>query len=108
MSMVSFQVSASKQKLGSRLPLVTGGSWKKSPVTIIWMPPNGLSIFLLRMRPTLLNLSNSSPSTMDTDCQLRTSSAQLTLIDDENLGPRPARSGLAVHLDLAHELVRVF
>lgn len=30
-----------KQKLAFSFPLETGGSWRKSPHTISWMPPNG-------------------------------------------------------------------
>ncbi|KAF9460524.1 hypothetical protein BDZ94DRAFT_1133618, partial [Collybia nuda] len=65
-------------------PLPTGGSWKKSPVTIIYnrdisirdkwglgdtkhtcRPPKG-SGFFLRMLPMRASLSNKSPSTIET------------------------------------------
>ncbi|KAJ7181046.1 hypothetical protein C8R46DRAFT_885627, partial [Mycena filopes] len=43
----------------------TGGSWKKSPVTMSWMPPNGFRS-LRKMLPMRESLSNRSPSSMDT------------------------------------------
>jgi len=30
-----------KQKLALSFPFETGGSWRKSPHTISWIPPNG-------------------------------------------------------------------
>ncbi|KAJ7022118.1 hypothetical protein C8F04DRAFT_971901, partial [Mycena alexandri] len=48
----------------SPLP-ATGGSWKKSPVTMSWMPPKGLTS-LRRMLPMRESLSNRSPSNIDT------------------------------------------
>ncbi|KAF2005584.1 hypothetical protein P154DRAFT_384212, partial [Amniculicola lignicola CBS 123094] len=43
----------------------TGGNWKKSPVMISWMPPNGRPLFRI-VRAICSNLSNRSPSTMET------------------------------------------
>ncbi|EIW58224.1 uncharacterized protein TRAVEDRAFT_95470, partial [Trametes versicolor FP-101664 SS1] len=43
------------------LPFITGGSWKKSPVTTTWEPCR------FRMScPIRASLSKRSPSTMDT------------------------------------------
>ncbi|KAJ6491751.1 hypothetical protein C8R47DRAFT_976473 [Mycena vitilis] len=72
--MVWLQRSASKANFTLALPLVTGGSWKKSPVTISYealterhtcMPPNGRTFFL-SMLPIRDSLSNRSPSSIDT------------------------------------------
>jgi hypothetical protein len=67
MSIDSSHVAASKQNFGDCPPLVTGGSWKKSPVTMTWIPPKGLLGFLRSIWPILHSLSNKSASTMETD-----------------------------------------
>ncbi|KAH7923979.1 hypothetical protein BV22DRAFT_1014255, partial [Leucogyrophana mollusca] len=51
----------SKANLTCPAPFITGGSWKKSPVTITWQRVDFLS-----MLPILASLSNRSPSTIDT------------------------------------------
>ncbi|KAJ3878320.1 hypothetical protein F5051DRAFT_328177, partial [Lentinula edodes] len=66
------QYAASKANF-TEPDLVTGGSWKKSPVTTICerklvrtcMPPKGRGLFLM-IEPTSASLSNRSPSTMET------------------------------------------
>ncbi|KAI9464228.1 hypothetical protein HD554DRAFT_1997927, partial [Boletus coccyginus] len=62
---VWFHVSASKANLTIAVPLVTGGSWKKSPKEHTWIPPNG-SFDLRRVPAIPASLSNKSPSTMET------------------------------------------
>ncbi|KAI0819160.1 hypothetical protein BC628DRAFT_1301645, partial [Trametes gibbosa] len=54
------------------LPFITGGSWKKSPVTTTWekcvrtwMAPNGSGLFRIS-DPMRASLSKRSPSTMET------------------------------------------
>ncbi|KAF8141588.1 hypothetical protein EV363DRAFT_1149554, partial [Boletus edulis] len=79
-----FHISASKANFTCAVPLATGGSWKKSPVTMTypfsvrveprgkekrtWIPPNG-TLDLRRIIAILASLSNKSLSTMETgDC----------------------------------------
>ena len=56
---------ASNANVGCPL-LVTGGSWKKSPVMMSWIPPKGLFSFLRKRRAMCASLSKRSPSSMDT------------------------------------------
>ncbi|KAJ7108867.1 hypothetical protein C8R43DRAFT_859799, partial [Mycena crocata] len=65
--MVSFQNWASNANVTDEPPLVTGGSWKKSPRENkqTWMPPKGRVDFLIRL-PMRESLSKRSPSSIDT------------------------------------------
>lgn len=67
------QHSASKQKRCScSSASKTGGSWKKSPQRMTWMPPNGRSQ-RRTARATYSILSNSSPLIIDTSSTTSTS-----------------------------------
>ncbi|KIJ65640.1 hypothetical protein HYDPIDRAFT_88507, partial [Hydnomerulius pinastri MD-312] len=63
---VWFHVWASKANLTLVVPFVTGGSWKKSPVTTTWIAAYS-SMDFRSMPPILASLSNKSPSTIETD-----------------------------------------
>ncbi|KAJ7655720.1 hypothetical protein DFH06DRAFT_904702, partial [Mycena polygramma] len=52
----------SKANFTLALPLVTGGSWKKSPVTMSYKT----LIYTVLMLPIRDSLSNRSPSSIDT------------------------------------------
>ncbi|KAI0330903.1 hypothetical protein GY45DRAFT_1249975, partial [Cubamyces sp. BRFM 1775] len=85
----------SKANFTPALPLVTGGSWKKSPVTTTWpkgTSPNG-SGRLRIIEPMRASLSNRSPSTIDTvdrshqqQYSCEPNEWPVTFVDDENLG----------------------
>ncbi|KAI0343278.1 hypothetical protein BDW22DRAFT_1295705, partial [Trametopsis cervina] len=53
----------SKANFTETVPLPTGGSWKKSPVTMTYIVG---STFLLNILPMRASLSKRSPSTIDT------------------------------------------
>ncbi|KAF8216897.1 hypothetical protein K438DRAFT_1558784 [Mycena galopus ATCC 62051] len=105
----SFQRSASKANVTLELPLVTGGSWKKSPRT--WMPPNGWTFFL-NVLPIRDNLSKRSPSSIDTASRSARTCAKEgtppTFVDDQDFRPHPSGARLLVLADLASELFRGF
>ncbi|PVH96041.1 hypothetical protein DM02DRAFT_469891, partial [Periconia macrospinosa] len=62
---------ASNANFATRPCSGTGGSWKKSPVMMSCIPPKGLPLFRI-VRAICSNLSNSSPSTMDTSSTINT------------------------------------
>ncbi|ORY75141.1 hypothetical protein BCR37DRAFT_335673, partial [Protomyces lactucae-debilis] len=61
----------SNENLASRLPPMTGGSWKKSPVQTSWMPPQGFS-FLRSTRARDSSLSNKPASIMEISSMMST------------------------------------
>ncbi|KAI8996523.1 hypothetical protein BD414DRAFT_455332 [Trametes punicea] len=55
-------ISASNANFTAVVPLATGGSWKKSPVTTNWTENRRFRMIW----PICASLSKSSPSTIDT------------------------------------------
>ncbi|TBU60554.1 hypothetical protein BD310DRAFT_815051, partial [Dichomitus squalens] len=87
-------------------PLVTGGSWKKSPVTTTWE-------FLRIREPIWASLSNRSPSSIETAGEwvrraIATIEENPTFVDDEDLGTQPAGGGFLVLLNSGNEIVHWF
>ncbi|EGN96753.1 hypothetical protein SERLA73DRAFT_140501, partial [Serpula lacrymans var. lacrymans S7.3] len=69
--MVWPQYCASNANFTCPSPFMTGGSWKKSPVTITCVPPKGSTDFFI-MHPIFASLSKRSPSTMETSSMMST------------------------------------
>lgn len=57
-----------KQKLAFSFPLETGGSWRKSPQTISWMPPNGSVDLLTDLRQHTVRRGPYVTEGEHTDC----------------------------------------